>query len=122
GPDEQSRAAIAAIATTYRERMARVDRVVAEHPADISPRLRRAALLDEWGDRDLALAAYAEIVERWPNDPRGWHAQGALLFRQDRRSDAVAPLARAVALDPGNRETRRLLNRARATASPGASQ
>jgi hypothetical protein len=113
---------VAAVVQSYRARLAEADRRVAQNPADIGPRLARGALLEQWGDRDLALAAYAEIVARWPDDARGWHAQGALLFRADRRPEAVAPLARAVALDPRNQEARRLLGQARAAASPGATR
>jgi hypothetical protein len=105
--------AIAAVVRSYRTRLAEADRRVAQKPADVGPRLARAALLGDWGDTDLALAAYSEIVERWPRDPRGWRAQGALLLQQDRAAEAVPALARAAALDPGNAQGQRLLQQAR---------
>jgi hypothetical protein len=120
-PASGQQQAVAALVQSYRERLAQADRRVAQNPADIGARLARAALLGDWGDTDPALAAYSEIVERWPRDPRGWLAQGALLLQQERAAEAVAPLARAAALDPGNAQAQRLLRQARRRAggSPG---
>jgi hypothetical protein len=112
---------VAAAVQSYRARLALADRRVAQNPADIGARLARAALLGDWGDADLALAAYSEIVERWPRDPRGWLGQGGVLLQQDRAAEAVPALTRAAALDPGNARAQGLLRqvRRRAGTSPG---
>jgi hypothetical protein len=112
--------AVAAVVQSYRARLAEADRRIAQNPADMGRRLARGALLEQWGDRDLALAAYLEIVERWPASPRGWLACGALLLGENRAAEAVPALERAVALDRGNGQARELLRQARLRAGQQA--
>jgi hypothetical protein len=104
---------VAAVVRSYRARLALADQRVAQQPADIGARLARAGLLAEWGDVDLALVAYSDIVQRWPQDARGWLAQGTLLLQQNRAAEAVPVLERAAALDPRNAGAQRLLRQAR---------
>jgi uncharacterized protein YjbI with pentapeptide repeats len=105
--------AVAPILARYRRQLGEADDRVRQHPDDIAPQLARATFLEESGDLDRALQAYIEISTRWPGDARGWFNQGRLLVRFQSVRDAIAPLTRAVALNPGNSEARRTLDHAR---------
>jgi hypothetical protein len=68
------------------------------------------ALLD-WPQME---ALSRRVVELYPEEPQGPHYLGEALIRLERRSEAVAALEAAVALDPANSGARALLQVARA--------
>jgi uncharacterized protein YjbI with pentapeptide repeats len=97
------------------------DNQIRSRPDEMQPVLARAALLEDWGDLDRALAGYRQAAERWPQDERGWLGAGRILFQLNRLDQAVPALARAVALNAGNNEARGVLDQARLrTGDPAA--
>ena len=92
----------------------RVARVVALRRAGLNPRATHAAQrasdkqvrvikdLFRREQLDEVVTRAGALTQRHPGDPFGWKALGAALVNLDRKDDALAPLARAVALAPGD--------------------
>jgi tetratricopeptide (TPR) repeat protein len=70
-------------------------------PEGVEARLRRAALLDQQGRRDEALAHYQEAVRLQPDHPEARLRLGIALAERGRRADGLTHLEAAARLRPG---------------------
>ncbi|BDU71829.1 tetratricopeptide repeat protein [Mesoterricola silvestris] len=71
-----------------------------EKPAP-PPRYAEGLRRHNAGDREGALAFFAELVRSFPGDAPAHYFHGLVLFRLGRFTEAVAPLRRSVELFPG---------------------
>lgn len=82
--------------------LAALDRAAALRPDLLSIRLNHAAAVAESSGEMVAIACYEACARDFPGDARPLGELGSLLGRLHRDEEALAVLARAVALDPRN--------------------
>ncbi|MDE2691987.1 MAG: tetratricopeptide repeat protein [Acidobacteriota bacterium] len=64
------------------------------------------------GNFELAAAEFQKFVEEWPDEPQGYHMLGRSLIFAGRPGDAVAPLRKAIELNPNDVPSRVFLGQA----------
>ncbi len=77
-----------------------------------------ARIMARRGDLDGAERQWRAIIAKRPNDGEAWFGLGQVLRWQNRPREARVALARAVHLDPGNREAREQLRWVEASLAP----
>ena len=82
------------------EALAELERVVAEDPDNPGHANLQAAAYGRTGDFDEALALYADVLEKAPDQPRVWMSYGHMLKTVGRQSDGIAAYRKAIALAP----------------------
>jgi tetratricopeptide (TPR) repeat protein len=83
------------------EALAQLEAAVAQHPDDPDLAWLEARALAEANRRAAALARLEALLARWPERRAGaWLLQGQLLAEDERHAEALAPLRRALDLDP----------------------
>lgn len=112
-PGSQVHAAFAAALAQYRTERERLDGAIAAAPGSPKPLLDKGLFLEEWEEWQDAAATYKETARLVPDLPAAHLGQGRALFNTRRFDAARAPLQRALALNPPDREAARLLGQAR---------
>jgi hypothetical protein len=78
--------------------------------------------LEDLGQLDAALAEFAKVNARFPDDRQAHRRTGRILWRQEKLDESLAAFLRVLAIDPEDREAhyhRMLLYRAKADAATG---
>jgi tetratricopeptide (TPR) repeat protein len=105
-------------AQDWTQAMRIVDREIARAPQDLDIRGWRARVLTWSGKLAEAELAYRDILAVSANDPDNWVGLANVYSREDRSTDALYALDRAVALDPRRADIR--VARAREMRAVGA--
>ena len=80
---------------TFSETLERLQKRIAEQPADPEWRLRLGNLYLTMRRLDLALAAYASVLERWPEHVDAAFQRGLVLERLEKYGEALAAYTQA---------------------------
>jgi tetratricopeptide (TPR) repeat protein len=72
--------------------------------------LVRSVALELSGDSAAARSTIEQIENRWPEWPAGWAVDGAILGKQGKRAEAIAPLRTAVALGANGKDLQSYLD------------
>lgn len=77
-----------------------LDRIIQMNPRDIEAQYQKGILYIENGDFDKALALSHEVTKSFPELPEGHRLQGFASFFKKQYREAIAPLQRALLLQP----------------------
>ncbi len=78
-------------------------------PLSCDARFELGCLAMAAGEKQLAVAQVEELARRWPRRPESSLLQARIDFHAGKRTEALAGVRRALAIDPKNRQVRLLL-------------
>lgn len=91
----------AAIDNGDRQAMQRIDAYLAQHPDDYQAQFLKARSHQQLGEHNAAIAAYQQLIAKYPNIPEAYNNLAAIYVAQGKLSEAQGLLEKAMRTHPG---------------------